>query len=219
VPRRADEALAQRDGVFELLVQRSRLQPGRDGVPEAMGVVELPAVAVEQVRTLAGADPVQVRPHRLVVRERLAVRAGALGLARGARADGEDRLDVARLDGVVHHARGLGPWLGAQRPDDRGVQGAPPQGGNAALDRPPRELVAEREAVGTDLDDAGGLRLGERVDLRPEQLGCQLEAHVRGHDRELVERRAAGLAQPPDARARPPSRWRGRRREARRAPR
>ncbi len=199
VPGGADEALAERDGILELLVESRRLAAGRDGVAEAMGVVELPPVAVEQVGALARRHPVQVRAHRLVVRERLPVRPGALGLPRRARPDGEDRLDVARLDGMVHHARGLGARLRAQRRHHGGVEAPPPQRREAALDRPPGELVPEREAVRPDVDHAGVLGLRERVDPRPQQLGGEVEAGVRRHDGQLVERLAAVVAEPADA--------------------
>ena len=79
------------------------------------------------------------------------MRAGAGGLARGLRPDREHGVDVAGLDGVVHQARALGPVLRAQRRDDGLVE--QPHAGHreAALDRAPRQLVAEAEAVGADL--------------------------------------------------------------------
>ena len=124
VARDAHEAVGDGDRVVELLVQRGRRPPGVDRLAEAMRVVELPAVVVEHGRPLALAEPRQVRADRLEVRERLAVRPGPRGLARGLRADGEHGLDVARLDREVHQARAVGPLLAAAARAGRARSGA-----------------------------------------------------------------------------------------------
>ena len=134
------------------------------------------------------------------MRERLAVRAGAGRLQPGIRPDGEDRVDVARLDRVVHDARGLGAMLRPQLAHDRGVELLAAQRGQALLDRPAGELVPECEAVGADLEHAGLLGLGERVQAAAEQSHRQRHLDVRRHDRQLVERVATLRPEPADAR-------------------
>ena len=91
----AHEAAAERDRVAHLLEQRRRGATGVDGLAEAVRVVELPAVGVEQLGALAHRQPVQVGQHGLVVRERLPVRPRHRGLAPRGGADGGDRLAVA----------------------------------------------------------------------------------------------------------------------------
>ncbi len=200
VARHAHEALAVRDLVAELRVQRRGGASGVDRLAEAVAVVELPAELVEHRRAIALGQPRQVRGDRLQVRERLAVRPGLRGLAGGERADGDDRLDVARLDRVVHQARQVGPRLGLEGAHDVGVQAPAGERGQAALDRAPRQLVPERQAVRAHLQHAGDLGLRERVDALPEQAPGQLEPDPRRDDAQLVERLAAVRPEPRHAR-------------------
>ena len=160
-----------------------------------MGVVELPAVVVQHRRPLALVEPGEVRADRLEVRERLPVRPGAGRLARRVGPDREHGVDVARLDGEVHQARPLGPLPLLERLQDACVQAPPRERRQAALDRPPRQLVAEAQVVRGDLEHPGELGLRERVDAVAEQLAGELEGDPRRHDRELLERLAAVRAQ------------------------
>ena len=200
VARHAREALPQRHRVAHPLVELGRRATRLDRLAEAVRVVELPAVGVEDLGALALAEPVDVREHGLEVRERLPVRAGAHRLSRRVGPGGDDRLDVARLHRVVHQARQLGPRLGAQAADDREVELLAPDRGQALLERPARELVAERHVALAHLQHAGDLGLGQRPEAVAEQPGGQLEADLGGHDGELLERRAAFRRQAADPR-------------------
>jgi hypothetical protein len=102
----------------------------------------------------------------------------ARGIA-GARADHDDRVDVARLDGVVHDPGALRAVAGQQCLHDRRVEPLPPQLGQALRDRPPGQLVPERQAVGPHLEHAGDLGLGERLQPGAEQRGGEVEVDVR----------------------------------------
>ena len=82
VARAAHEAVGDGDRVAELLVQLGRRLRGVHRLAEAMRVVELPAVVVEQGGPLALTELEQMRADRLEVRERLAVRPGSRRLAR-----------------------------------------------------------------------------------------------------------------------------------------
>ena len=95
-----------------------------------------------------------MREHGLEVRQRLPVRAGLRRLAGRGGPDGHDRLDVAGLDGVVHEPGALRPLLRAQRGDHGRVEPPAPDRGQALLDRAPRQLVAEGDAVGAVLEHA-----------------------------------------------------------------
>ena len=124
------------------------------------------------------------------------MRPGPRRLARGGRPDGEHGLDLARLDGEVHQARAVGPLLPLQRVQHLRSQAPPRERGQAALDRAPRQLVAEAEVAGGDLQHPGELGLRERVDAVAEQLGGELEPDPRGHDGELLECLAALRREP-----------------------
>ena len=97
------------------------------------------------------------------------MRAGAGGLARGLRPDGQHGVDVAGRDRVVHQPRALGALLHAQRLDHGPVE--QPHAGHreAALDRAARQLVAEPEPVGAILDHARELRGGQGAELVAQQ--------------------------------------------------
>ena len=68
--------------------------------------------------------------------------------------------------------------------------------GQALLDGAARDLVPESDPLRPGDDDPSGLGLGQRLKPRPEQLGTGR----RRHDRELVERGAAVVAQADHAR-------------------
>ena len=189
--RHAHQAQPQGDRVAEAGVELRRGAAGAHRLAEASGVVELPAVVVEHGGLLGGRQPRGVGHDRLEVRQRLAVRAGPRGLARGLRADREDGVDVAGRDRVVHQARALGAILRAQRRDDGLVEQPHAGHGEAALDRAPRQLVAEPEPVGAVLDHARELGLGQRAHRLAEQDRGQLGRDVRGHHRQALERLAA----------------------------
>ena len=130
------------------------------------------------------------------MRQGLAVRAGAGGLARGLRPDRQHGVDVAGRDRVMHQARALGALLEAQRRDHGPVE--QPHAGHreAALDRAPRQLVAEPEAIGAIFDHPRELRGGQGAQLVAEQQGGQLGRDVRWHHRQALERLAAVGVQP-----------------------
>ncbi len=119
------------------------------------------------------------------------MRAGPGGLARGLRADREDGVDVTGRHRVVHQPRALGTILRAQRRDDGLVEQPHARHREAALDRAPRQLVAEPEAVGAILDHAGQLGRGQRAHGLAQQHRGQLGRDVRGHHRKALERLAA----------------------------
>ena len=175
VAREAHEALAERDRLVEALVDADRLAPGRDRLAEAVGVVELPAVVVEHRRPLGRGEPLDVPDDRLEVSERLAVRPGAGRLAGRRRTDREQRVDVAGRDRVVHQAGALRRDVRPQRVDDRLVEQLAADRRQALLDRAPRELVAEAQALGPRLDhprELGGLeRAGGRAEQHPREVG------------------------------------------------
>jgi hypothetical protein len=175
-----DEAVRERDPVAELVVQPLGLAPGLDRGTEAVRVVELLAVVVEQRRPLARLEPAGVRDHGLEVRERLAVRSGARRFARRRRTLFEQRVDVARLGRVVQEPGAVGSRPRAQRPHDLLVEQPPPDPGQALLDRPPRELVSEPDPAGPRLDQPRQLGFGERLELPAEQRARQLDGTEEG---------------------------------------
>jgi hypothetical protein len=182
----------ERYPISEPLVGARGLVGGVDGLAKAMRVVELPPVIVEDRGPLARREGRRVGDDRLEVREGLAVRTGPGGLARRAGPDREHGLDVARLRGVVHEARALGPVLGAQGVDDVLVERSPAQLGQALLDRTARDLVAEGESLGAQLDHPRQLGGDERVDVRAQELRREPGADVGGDHRQPLER-VAGL--------------------------
>ena len=164
-----------------------------------MRVVELPAVVVEERGPLAQRQPVGVRHDRLEVRQRLAVRARPRRLARGRRALGEQRVDVARLGRVVQQPRALGPSARAQRRDHGLVEQPPPQRRQALLDRPPRELVAEPEPVAarssiSPASSASGQRVAALAEQHRGQLGRDRATGTT--DSRSSASRQSGLEQP-----------------------
>ena len=140
------------------------------------------------------------------------MRAGPRRLARRLRADGEHGLDVARLDRVVHQARAVGPLLAAAAPRGRARCSAPPrERGQAALDRAPRQLVAEAEMPSGRTSSTPASSASASASMRsPSRARGELEPDPRGHDRELLERLAAGGVEAARrARAPPRRRWPG----------
>ena len=131
--------------------------------------------------------------------QRLAVSAGPRRLARGLRTDREDGVDVAGRHRVVHQARALGTILRAQRRDDGLVEQPHARHREAALDRAPRQLVAEPESVGAVFDHARELGRGQRAHRLAEQDRGQLGRDVRGHHRQALERLAAVRVEPAQA--------------------
>jgi hypothetical protein len=136
--------------------------------------------------------------HRRVVRERLPVGGGGGGLPRGGRARRQDRVQVARLHGVVHEQREIGVVAVAQCRSGGPVELDTADQRQAALDRAAGQLVPEGDGAVDDGDDPAPLRLGERVQPA-EERGGELEVGVGGHHGELFERPLRGgveLVQP-----------------------
>jgi len=85
-----------------------------------------------------------------------------------------------------------------ERRDDADVQGTPVQRGQALLDGPAGQFVAEREPVGADLQHTLLLGLGQDVEPLAEQLTGQPELDGRGHDGQLLDGGAARRIEPAD---------------------
>ena len=196
-------------GSSSSLVQRGRRPSRVHRLAEAMGVVELPAVVVEHGRAFALAEPLQVgrTDSRCASACRCDPARAASRAAAGPTASTVSTSPASTAKCIRLARSGRSSCWSARR--TARVQAPPRERRQAALDRAPRQLVAEAEMVRGDLEHPGELGLGERVDAVAEQVAGELEPDPRRHDRELLERLAAGRVEAARrGRAPPRPRWR-----------
>ena len=185
-PGGQDEAGAEGTRVVHLSAQDHRAVLGEDRLGAVPEHVQLHRVGLEELGLLGPREPVQVVDQSPEVRERLPVRPGGHRRPRSPRSVRDHAVEVARLDGVVDDAVGVGHGVRQQRVEGATVQGHAAHDRQRRLDRPTSELVSEGHAVGAGLQHAARLGLGDPRDGVVEHPVDDVRGHRAREHRQLV---------------------------------
>ena len=152
-------------------------------------------MGVEQRGVLDGIEQEGAGQHLLVRGDGLPVRSRPGRLAGDGGPVADDGRVVAGLDRVVQDAREVGRRPGEQRGGDPGVAFEPDGDRQRLHHGPARQLVAERDSAGADLQHPEALGLGDGGEIGAERAQQRL-LDLRGNDRELLDDLPRGRRQP-----------------------
>ncbi len=175
-PREPAQVLPDAVGLLPGLVDPQERAPRLQGARELAAQVALDRDALQR-------DGARVRrERRLPVLERLAVAACGARRARGDRRVPADRRGVTGLAGVVGETSGIDAVGRLQRAEHPALELAAPRGADLALDRPPREVVAEDDGVAADLEDPRSCAGVDGRRARGHRVGQQAQPGCTGDD-------------------------------------
>jgi hypothetical protein len=192
--RQRDQVGDQRAAVLQPARQRDGGPRGIGGVMQPVDVVEAPGVRVEQRRPFGGRQQRLAAQHLLVGADGLPVGTRSRGLpGRGGPVPDDGRV-VPGLDGVVQHPREVRGRAGEQRGAHPCVELQPRGDRQRLRHRAPRQLVAERDGVRSNLQHPEPLGLGDGPEVRAQRAQqCRFDP---GRDHgELLDGLPGGSAQ------------------------